>query len=523
MKQIWSITESIYVYYSYDDNRVFLANPEAKKFYGPVKKIAESTKDPEIIKNEGFSIKFCNERVKICISGKWYTIGNVFTQEIISQLSSATMKDGEVTGVVFGFNPVFPDQVLPLFPGSELHNNAEKEFIRKINLSLYSKTTKYKPGHKYENDIGTYIYLGEVISHKPDRSNSKRFTVSNSGVRKLHAFINDIPENLKYEEIMSGYVIKELYDYPNEIKEKTIFLVSKNKSMADVGEVMNISGNFEDSWETRIKNYVTNKKRPFSYKSNLYHYSDFDNLVTVFNVSMDLVPRVTEDSKNLMKKIIETEYRYYLYKFYDVPAQSANLNILAKKDKETQIENLVNTLIENGIRDTQNYYDKDYYRELFKVLFDINLSEMAETSLDSFKLLTISVSDYNDLIDNFRYLEYREPENYIKTINFVYINDGKRSFDTFFKDGMYKDVIKDIYTKALQDNGSELKEFAVTNVGTTRSPELQYSFSITLEDLEKYFGVKDVHDFPEAFKQELINNKIYKINIVTRDNIKVKL
>ena len=40
MKQIWSITESIYVYYSYDDNRVFLANPEAKKFYGPVKKIA---------------------------------------------------------------------------------------------------------------------------------------------------------------------------------------------------------------------------------------------------------------------------------------------------------------------------------------------------------------------------------------------------------------------------------------------------------------------------------------------------
>ena len=224
-----------------------------------------------------------------------------------------------------------------------------------------------------------------------------------------------------------------------------------------------------------------------------------------------------------MKKIIETEYRYYLYKFYDVPAQSANLNILAKKDKETQIENLVNTLIENGIRDTQNYYDKDYYRELFKVLFDINLSEMAETSLDSFKLLTISVSDYNDLIDNFRYLEYREPENYIKTIDFVYINDGKRSFDTFFKDGMYKDVIKDIYTKALQDNGSELKEFAVTNVGTTRSPELQYSFSITLEDLEKYFGVKDVHDFPEAFKQELINNKIYKINIVTRDNIKVKL
>lgn len=65
MKHTWSITESLYVYYSYDGNRVFLANPESKKFYGTVKKIAESVKDPEVIKNDGHPIKFCDEKIKI--------------------------------------------------------------------------------------------------------------------------------------------------------------------------------------------------------------------------------------------------------------------------------------------------------------------------------------------------------------------------------------------------------------------------------------------------------------------------
>lgn len=523
MKHTWSITESLYVYYSYDGNRVFLANPETKKFYGTVKKIAESVKDPVVIRNDGYQIKFCDEKIKINISGVWYVIGNIYKEDIISQLSSVTINSGEVSGVIFGFNPVYPDQALPLFPSSELYKEAEKEFIRKTNLSLYTKTTKYKPGHKYESDNGTYIYLGEVISHKSDRLNSKRFTVASGGVRKLGAFINDIPENPKYEDIITEYTVKEFMNYPEDIQEKTIFLVGKNKSMADIGEVIQVSGGFEDAWETRIKNYVSQEKKEYSYESSLYHYENLDDLIRVFNVSTDLIPKVTDESKRLMKKIVETEYRYYLYRLYDIQAQESDLNVLSKNSKENQEKALVNNLIENGIRDTQNYYDKDYYNEMFKTLFDINLQEVAETSLDSFKLLTISVSDYQDLIDNFSYLEYREPEKYIKKVDFVYTNEEKRSFDKFFKKGMYQDVIKDIYTKALQDNGSELKTFSITNIGTAKSPELQYVFSITLEDIKNYFGVKSIFDIPETFKQELIKNKIYKINFKTRDNIKVKM
>lgn len=523
MKHTWSITESLYVYYSYDGNRVFLANPESKKFYGTVKKIAESVKDPVVIKNDGYQIKFCDEKIKINLSGIWYVIGNVYKEDIVSQLSSVTINSGEVSGVIFGFNPVYPDQALPLFPGSELYKDAEKEFIRKTNLSLYTKTTKYKPGHKYECDNGTYIYLGEVVSHKSDRLNSKRFTVASGGVRKLSAFINDIPENPKYEDIITGYTIKEFMNYPEDIQEKTIFLVNKNKSMADIGEVIQVSGGFEDSWETKLKNYISQEKKKYSYESSLYHYENFDDLIRVFNVSTDLIPKVTDESKKLMKKIIETEYRYYLYKFYNTQAQKGELNILSKNSKESQKKCLVNNFIENGIRDLQNYYDKDYYNEMFKTLFDIDLGELAETSLDSFKLLTISVSDYQDLIENFGYLEYRESDKYIKTVDFVYTNEGKRSFDTFFKKGMYQDVIKDIYKKALQDNGSELKEFSISNIGTAKSPELQYVFSVTLEDIKNYFGVKSIQDIPETFKQELVDNKIYKINFKTRDNIKIKM
>lgn len=523
MKHTWSITESLYAYYSYDGNRVFLANPESKKFYGTVKKIAESVKDPEVIKNDGHQIKFCDEKIKINLSGVWYVIGNVYKEDIISQLSSVTINSGEVSGVIFGFNPVYPDQALPLFPGSELHKEAEKEFIRKTNLSLYSKTTKYKPGHKYECDNGTYIYLGEVISHKSDRLNSKRFTTASGGVRKLNAFINDIPENPKYEDIIAEYTIKEFMNYPEDLQEKTIFLINKNKAMANIGEVIQVSGRFEDLWETKIKNYISCKKQEYSYESSLYHYKDLDDLIRVFSVSTDLIPKVTDESKTLMKKIVETEYRYYLYRFYNIQAQKNELNILSKNSNESQRDALVYNLIENGIRDVQNYYDKDYYKEMFKTLFDINLQEVAETSLESFKLLTVSVSDYQDLIDNFSYLEYREPEKYTKKVDFVYTNEDKRSFDKFFKKGMYQDVIKDIYTKALQDNGSELKTFSISNIGTAKSPELQYAFSVTLEDIKNYFGVKSIFDIPETFKQELVKNKIYRVNFKTRDTIKVKM
>lgn len=520
MKQAWSITESIYVYYSYDGERVFLANPEAKKYYGVVKKIAESKKDPEVIKNDGAQIKFCDGKVKIFLK-KWYTIGNVYTEDIFPQLSLVTIINGDISGVIFGFNPVYPEKVLTLFPGSDLYKESEKEFVRKTNLSLYTKTTKYTPGHKYESDNGTLIYLGPVYSHKSDMGACKRFSTAASAVRKLNAFINDLPENPDYENILKENRIIELNMYPEEIKEKTIFLVARNKSMADLGEVVKISKDFEDVWEARIKKFISEKKEPYSYGSSLYHYSDIDELIQFFNASNEMVPNVSDESKKLMKDIVKVEFRYYLYKYFDTRVQEGSMNIISGHPIDSQVHALVNNLIISGIRDS-NYYSFDYYVELFKTLFDINLNTEAENSLASYKLMTVSTSDYQDLIDNFGYLEFRAPENYIKKIDFVYTNEEKRSFEAFLEKGFYCDTIKDIYQNALKTNGVDLGEFSISNVGSSKAPEFEYLFSITLEDLKNYFGVDSIQNLPVNFKKEMLKNKIYKVIIKTRDNIKLK-
>ena len=74
----------------------------------------------------------------------------------------------------------------------------------------------------------------------------------------------------------------------------------------------------------------------------------------------------------------------------------------------------------------------------------------------------------------------------------------------------------------MDDNGSELKDFDIINVGTNKNPLLEYQMSIDLDDLVKYFGVKTIYDLPEDFKKEMVDKKIYKVIIKTRDGIKIK-
>lgn len=526
MKNTWSISESIYVFYSYDNTRVYIANPETKKFWGPVKKISETIEDPEVHKNDGYQIKFENSKIKVLISGVWYILGNPWTEDLISQLSSATIRDGEIGDVVFGFNPIYPEQTIPLFPGSEIYKESEAEFIRKINLSLYSKTTKYKPGHKYESENGTYLYLGEVISHKSDKRNSKRYTTSSNGVRILHAFTSDFSGKKDIESVFRESLFKDITNYPEDPMDGIIFLLDKNKSMADMGEILKLSDptwKIEDSWETRIEEFMKSSKKAYSLNSSLLHYTGLRDLFGLFDITTELTPVVSDKSKAMITDILKTEFRYILFKFYDLNIHQYGSNILSTDKPEVQAQALVKFFLMNYFDTQTNYYYQDYTKEMFKLVFGVDLEEVAKKSIEEYKLLTISTSDFPELIDNFGYLEYREPEKYLKDIDFVYTNEKKRNFDTFLENGMYKDVIKDIYKKALETNGSELKEFLVANVGTLKSPCLHYTMKITLDDIVRYFKVNNINELPEEFKHEMIKNKIYQVCIKTRDDIQVTI
>ena len=441
MRNSWSIIENIYVYYSYDGERIFLANPETKKFYGPVKKIAESKKDPELLENSNFTIKFLGKKVKLLISGTWYVIGNLDTSDILEQLESVSVVSGEVCNARFGFNPVYPDKTALLFPGSALYKESEKEFIRRTNLSLYKKTTKYIPGHKYDSENGTYLYLGQVVSHKPTSTNPIQYTIAESSVRKLHAFTNDIPGNPDYKEILTRYEAVELKSYPEEIRENTIFLIDGNKAMADLGEVMCVPGKFEDYWETKLENFIQNNKEPYSYGSSRYHYSDFGKLVQFFYISSEANPKVSDNAKKLLTEVIKTEYRNLLFLYYDQNIHSGHLNILKSKPLDEQENSLMRNLIETSIKETQNYYTVDFNRSMFKTCFDIELLDLAKISLEDFEKGTISVETFPDLIENFRYLEFRG-NNYIRNIDFVYVNDKNRNFEAFLKNEKYRNQQK---------------------------------------------------------------------------------
>ena len=349
---------------------------------------------------------------------------------------------------------------------------------------------------------------------------SKRYTTNKKGIRSVYVFTNDFEGIHDVEEFYTKYVINEVSSFPEDILEKTLFLTSTKKTMVDLGEFMKIDPTFkpESVWEKRIK-YFMDFKETYSSFSSLYRYSEIRSLFSGFDISSDLTPVVSDVSKDLIKNIIKNEFKFILYKYYGLTVNRNKYNIVTTDTIGDQSKALCSSFLYTNLRNVLNVYYEDYYREMIDILFGISIYNLGEISIKEYKLLTISTSDFNDLIENFGYLEYRSPENYIKTIDFVFINENKRNFETFLGNGLYRDIIKDIYKKAISNNGSELKEYSITNIGTPNRPYFEYNMSISLEDIIKYFKVKTIFDLPENFKNELVDKKIYKVIIKTREGI----
>ena len=302
----------------------------------------------------------------------------------------------------------------------------------------------------------------------------------------------------------------------------TIYITESNKAMVDLGEVIKINSLVEDSWENRVIDFVNNNSVPYSSYSRLTHYEGFFDLMKIFDISSEVNPKVTEKTKELLTGAIKKEMMYILYKYYDLSTKG-NYSIKSTESPEKQASLLAETFIRKNIGDFINYYYVDYETDLLNTLFGIDLLKLSEKSLVEFKLkINNSFSDFDELIDNFSYLEFRETENYRKCVDFIYTCDKNRNFEHFFGKGLYKDIIKDIYKKALESNGENVSEFYILNKGTVRTPDIHYEMNITLEDLVKYLNVSSPKDFPADLKEEILKNHIYDLTLITKESLNIE-
>lgn len=524
----WCIIGKIYLYISYDGEKVSIANPESKKFWGPVQKSSESVKPPKTIDNTGSKVKIKDGWVYLEVDGKFMRISNLDYTNIIKQMSGATLKDGEATGVVFGFSQYIPDKTIMIFPGTELYKNSEDEYLRRINLGLYRKTTKYIPGNKYATESGDFYFIGKYVSHRG--SDGYGYYDSNYNTNQMitvNVFSNVCPKSGKVSELYLDFDvrgIKEIDSYSSKVYPGIILFTSKSKPMVDMGKSLDIDISIEDSYDSRLTEFMSTKKKEYTYGSGQYYYTELSSLLNIFDLTSGTQSKgVSDKAKNMMKEIIMSNLMYILFQVYDV-VDSGSENILKTNSQESNIKALSDKFFWRFMKSPVYYYNSSYQESLLKEVFELDLIKLCEEALTEYDLNPIpQFSDFDDYIKNIGYTERRDPETFHKIIDFLYVNSEKRKISEFLSKGPYRDLMVDIYKEAIDTNGTNLKSFNIENVGTQRTPLLKYTFDITLEDIMNHYGVKNLTDLPKEIKDDMTKLKIYKVTFVTRSDLNPEL
>ena len=500
------LKDSIYVFYSFDGERVFIANPESKKCWSPVQRISETKKGPELISNDGFKIKFEGGKVKVLLGDTYFTLGNVHECETFSQLSGITITDGVVENVVFGFSEELPDQTVLLFENSELCKEAKTENFRKVTLSLKSKTTKYKVGYRYDGVDGSFVYLGMVNSFNNGTSYHKVPGIA-------HVFSSCLDKKSVEEYFIEGDVM-----FTNVLREygDTLLVIQKPKPLAEFGELFKDTGvPIESLWEDKITRFREKMVTGYSLFSGHTHFSNVDKkLFNSFRITTnpDGHAAVTEKTKEMILDIIRRELKFFLLKYHGVNNSRPQIS----GDFAQRTNSLIAIFLDYCMGGDSN--GKDMLHDIFGV----DLEEESKRAIQEFELLSVHFVTFEDLIDNFCYFQVRNDRDYFKELDFVYISDKSRRFDFFLKkDSLYLEVIKDIYKHALETSGENVEKYSVVNVGTVKTPCLEYRMIITLENIKNFFGVESIHDIPQRMKDDMLENKIYQVEIRTREDLTV--
>ena len=514
MNNNWSLTDKMYLYLSFDGERVSIANPESKKFWGPVQKISESVNPPLVIDNNGSDIKILDGKVYLSVSGKYLKINNLFEEDFLDQISGATINGGEASGVIFGFSEINPEKTILIFPGTNLHKTSSDSFYRKINLSLQKKTTNYIPGHRYESESGSFWYLGEYLSHRDDTMySSGSYDISNKKA-KVKVFSNFLPDSKKVSDIFvnSNFVFtRDLKNNGSSFFPKTVISTFKNISMADMGEELDLDVSIEDSYLPRIQEFMKSHKTEYTTESGKYYYPEILKLFSIFDITNNtLFPgKITDEIKSLVKEIILSNLNYIFFLYYSDKTDPSKENTFISRFKN------------KFLNKSNYYYNSDYIMSMLNLVFGINIKKEADLILSSYS--KPEINSFKDYVENIGSLEFNEPDTFNKRIDFLYVKEGNKDITKYLPDCPYRDLIVDIYKKAIDSNGSNLEYFNIENVGTSRTPLLKYVFDISLKDILKYYGVDSLYKLPDPIKKDLTNLKIYKVTFITRSDINPKL
>lgn len=507
-KNSWRLSSDLIAFFT--NNLVYLCSPEKKsyksailkKIYGNTLTVNELT-----IENNQFNLKI-DKNLRVYVKCKefpdpnyFYEVKNFSKINDYCDIPNIGSIISQVNGINFGIFPdniIFeaafseekPEEVIFINDSMPEYKEAFEEMKRRLNCSLYKKTKKWIPGHRYDSLTDTFYYLGEFLSRKKEEYNST-FITDEKEMPIVHLVVKDVDKNSKkISDIFKTKVFgKEFND---------IIVLDKLPSCVDSGEVLeNDVIDIRDYWDNLVDNSYNRYK-----EVNEFGLISFDNQKYIFDIFcyQSIGKLGYENLSEIVRDRIEDVIEVGLTNF-----KISNTNF--KSDKSSLLSEYSTRIIDGNI-DRVNYYKNLFDNlQIDKKIFDKVINLDVDSLLNNIDTYIKYGGIHKYFNKNTRTLVSRQREkstNY--KLDLITINELLSGFDDL------KDLIINIINNARNNYGIGVTVMSDVNVGTKKSPKIYTNIFLSILDIIKYYG--GIDNIPEKIKSEILSKKFWELDLM---------
>lgn len=443
------------------------------------------------------------------LGGEYLTIEN-FSQKFLGKLF---LQNTVTNGVLVGeeFEVAASDEtgkVIFVSQEMEEYDDCFDEMVRRLNVSMNKKKTrKWIPGHRYDDEQGSYYYLGKFNSHRQDDYGSE--FVSGLGSVECHIVSTNCRNFKKISEVFRNK------DFRDGLK-----VLYKLPSMIDVGQKLEDD---IDSGEIDYNKDIIPDLFIRSYKQYMGGTFIDDNVIpSIFDalcyVDITRAESSVEnnDVKTIMADIVRSQALKTLITFW-------NTNIPACKIGENvSDQDNVKYINEHVWKIDKNVLAPIYYRELYSY-YGINIEEIISSCISGFSIKRDILGDFENYYKYLPYyFKYRNSDISTRNCNLRQKSAKANRYSTpekivsisdlFGNSEELKTLLIEMANKAKDTYGIEAcHSFGIYNVGTKKDVNSYARFCINIDDILKY--KKGIPGLTENLKNEIMRTQFRELMV----------
>ena len=527
----WILEDEIAALVCCDDVIYFYKPSEKQTVINTVKKKYKQVDAPYLIllnnKDSEFELKLKSGALLVKSKNlpeptKFYTIGNYNKQFLITILEESTSLSGDIDGkfeIVFSKN--YEGECFPISSKMNTWKDVISEQKRRMFASYNRKTTKHIPGHRYDADSISILYLGQFyIRHELSNYYSiSKFSLNTTDT--IHLFTTDV--NTTYKTVSEVITNKRLLpiiksaDEILELREDTddnyVVAVKKLPAMVDTGEVLKddikqIPQN--DLLNRCLDTYMNNNKfQDYPQYNSPIYYGNIKELYAIFSYC-GTSPTISPDS-NITNKLKDIITHNLIRLTQIIPRKG-------RTDAKTIAEVYTNYLLCSCNTNCKFLFGTNFFTESFaKTLFSFYSINLVDISLDITKDFLKELPDYNKDLDSLlQHISYYltcgrlTGKGVYYTCSNIKKNDTEKVLKDYFLSNL-RDVLVKILDQSDQNNHKFCNTYEVRNIGSLKKPILKTLIKIDIFDIFNFYGGRE--NLPKEVEEEIVKTPFVELII----------